>query len=143
VRFAARLFQEDGWWLAEVPAFRGAVTQGRTLEEARKMALDLVVLHLEDCWESGHKVRPDRTLPKAEGWEWVELPLRTLTAMQIRHERRLRKLTMHQVADLIGVAPATYQKWEDPRRCNATLETLEKIARAFGSVLEVNFRKTA
>ncbi len=107
------------------------------------MAVDLIRLHVQDRWESGQDVIPDRTLPREEGWEWVTLPLRTLTAMQIRKERKLRMMTMQQAAEAVGVATATYQKWEDPDRCNATLETLEKIASAFGTVLEVSFRKTA
>lgn len=140
MRFATRFFQEGEWWLAEVPAFRGATTQGKTLVEARQMAVDLIRLHVEDRWETGQEVRSERTLPEGEGWEWVELPLRVLTAIQIRRERQRRKMTMQQAADVIGVTPSTYQKWEDPRRCNATLDTLEKVAQAFGRRAELVFR---
>lgn len=35
---------EDGWVMATVPELPGAVTQGRTIEEARSMVQDLVPL---------------------------------------------------------------------------------------------------
>jgi hypothetical protein len=43
----------------------------------------------------------------------------------------------------MGVSFSTYQRWEDPEKCNATVSTLERVARAFGRVLEVSFQKTA
>ena len=139
MRFATRFVQDGGWWLAEVPAFRGAVTQGKTLDEAHTMAVDLIRLHVEDRWETGQEVRSDRALPKGDGWEWVEIPLRVLTAMQIRRERQRRHMTMQQAADALGVTPSTYQKWEDPRRCNPTMDTLERVAQAFGRRAELLF----
>ena len=31
---------EDGWWIATIPEFPGAFSQGRTTEEAKENALD-------------------------------------------------------------------------------------------------------
>jgi predicted RNase H-like HicB family nuclease len=31
---------EDGWWLATIPEVPGAISQGRTKDEARTMVLD-------------------------------------------------------------------------------------------------------
>jgi transcriptional regulator with XRE-family HTH domain len=61
----------------------------------------------------------------------------------VRSERQKAGLTMQQAAARMGVSFSTYQRWEDPEKCNATVSTLERVARAFGRVLEVSFQKTA
>ena len=38
---------EDGWWVAQVSEVRGAVSQGRTQEEAHAMVLDALALALD------------------------------------------------------------------------------------------------
>lgn len=38
---------DDGWWVASVPEIPGAVSQGRTLEEAREMIRDATSMLLE------------------------------------------------------------------------------------------------
>jgi predicted RNase H-like HicB family nuclease len=38
---------EDGWWVVSVPEIPGAVSQGKTLEEAREMIRDAVSMLLE------------------------------------------------------------------------------------------------
>ncbi len=39
LRYKVRYFQEDDWWLAEVPDIAGGqMTQGETLEEAESIA---------------------------------------------------------------------------------------------------------
>jgi len=62
---------EDGWIMATVPELPGAVTQGRTMKEAREMIQEAVVLLVE----SYH----DHTAKEAAGnvvWETlsVEIP---------------------------------------------------------------------
>lgn len=53
---------EDGWWVVSVPEIPGAISQGRTLEEAREMIKDAVKLLLEvrreDAeWEMAQRAR--------------------------------------------------------------------------------------
>lgn len=38
---------EDGWWVAQIPEVQGAVSQGRTQEEARAMVMDALALALD------------------------------------------------------------------------------------------------
>ncbi|BBL78755.1 hypothetical protein RxyAA322_06090 [Rubrobacter xylanophilus] len=38
---------EDGWWVATCPEVPGAITQGRTIEEARENLKDAIELVLE------------------------------------------------------------------------------------------------
>jgi predicted RNase H-like HicB family nuclease/DNA-binding Xre family transcriptional regulator len=55
---------DDGWWAVSVPEIPGAVSQGRTLEEAREMIRDATRMLLEvrredaerEAGETGHEV---------------------------------------------------------------------------------------
>jgi predicted RNase H-like HicB family nuclease len=46
---------EDGWFMASVPELPGAVTQGRTLDEARDMIKEAVELLIESYRENAKK----------------------------------------------------------------------------------------
>ena len=58
---------EDGWWIVSVPAIPGAVSQGRTREEAREMIKDAVRMLLE--------VRREDAERETEGREVIREPL--------------------------------------------------------------------
>lgn len=49
---------DDGWYMATVPELPGAVTQGRTLEEARRMIKEAVELLIESYRENAKKDAP-------------------------------------------------------------------------------------
>jgi predicted RNase H-like HicB family nuclease len=49
---------EDGWIMATVPELPGAVTQGRTIEEAREMIHEAVELLLQSYRDNAAKVAP-------------------------------------------------------------------------------------
>ncbi|GMU50984.1 MAG: hypothetical protein AMXMBFR33_01300 [Candidatus Xenobia bacterium] len=144
LRYRARFYQEDGWWLVQIPDVGGAglATQGETLEEARENAVDAVTQVLLSRVDEGAEPDPPTRGRLEAGWEWVYPELRVETAIEIRQMRKAAGLTMASAAGRIGVSLGTYQKWEDPERCNATLETLDKLARAFGRHAEVMFVKT-
>jgi len=48
---------EDGWIMATVPELPGAVTQGRSLEEARTMIKEAVELLLQSYRENAPKIQ--------------------------------------------------------------------------------------
>ena len=58
---------EDGWWIVSVPEIPGAVSQGRTREEAREMIKDAVRMLLE--------VRREDAERETEGREVIREPL--------------------------------------------------------------------
>jgi predicted RNase H-like HicB family nuclease len=49
---------EDGWVMATVPELPGAVTQGRTMEEAREMIQEAVELLLQSYRQHAASVAP-------------------------------------------------------------------------------------
>lgn len=143
LRYKVRYFQEDDGWLAEVPDIAGGqMTQGETLEEARRMAGDLVTTMLLVRIDAGEELDAPTQGRLPAGWEWVYPDARLEVALMVRSERQKAGLTMQQAAARMGVSFSTYQRWEDPEKCNATVSTLERVARAFGRVLEVSFQKT-
>jgi predicted RNase H-like HicB family nuclease len=62
---------EDGWIMATVPELPGAVTQGKTLQEARAMIKEAVELLLESYRDHAAKEVPTNAV-----WETlrVEIP---------------------------------------------------------------------
>lgn len=52
--------EQGGYWV-EVPALPGCYTQGDTIEEAIKMAEEVIALCIEDLVESGEPVPEDDT----------------------------------------------------------------------------------
>ena len=63
---------EDGWIMATIPELPGAVTQGRTMKEAREMIKEVVALLLESYRENAAKEAPANAV-----WETlsVEIPM--------------------------------------------------------------------
>ena len=50
---------EDGWWVAEIPQIPGALSQGRTPEEARANVLDAAETLMEYRLEQAEKAHPN------------------------------------------------------------------------------------
>lgn len=149
IRFPARFYRDPedplGRWLVELPGLEGTglAAFGDTLAEARRHAQEVLTLYLE----SGSTRELDRDLdalpPQLQGekgWEWVRPDASAEVPLMIRQLRRQAGLSQKQAATRLGVPQTTWQKWEDPARCNATLDTLGKVARTLGRVLEVTFR---
>lgn len=61
---------EDGWFLATVPELPGAISQGRTIEEAREMIADAVALLLE-----GYREQAAESASADATWETVRVHL--------------------------------------------------------------------
>jgi len=61
MRFKVHLEEdEDGRWVATVPALPGCVSQGRTATEARRNIREAISLHLSALAEDGVPIRPRR-----------------------------------------------------------------------------------
>jgi|EP01012_Entosiphon_sulcatum_P058311 hypothetical protein len=138
IQFTTEMDSEGTLWHnAYTPDF-DAVTQGLSLEECREMALDLLYCHLESRLP---EVRSKK--PKGEGWEQIEVSQSALLALALKRERLAQGKTMKQVADALGVSMGTYQKWENPRTFNATIQSAERVAQALGKSLSFNLEAVA
>ncbi len=131
--YPAVFYQEDGdeAWLVKFPGL-DLVTWGETLEHAREMAREALSCHLQDD-------EPIQERAPQEGEELVHPDLPIALALTIRKMRKASSLSQTEAARRAGVSQAVWSRWEDPGRCNATAETIEKIARAFGRRVEMSF----
>jgi len=80
---AAFYRQENGWYVAEVLDFPGAVSQGRTLNSARRMIRDALRLLAETTIEQGQPLplpNPRAKDKKADAMETIPLRIRAQTA---------------------------------------------------------------
>jgi len=129
-------------WGVRIPGLdgtsEGPVTCGDNLEEARKMASELVDIWLILHDEKGQPFPTPMDLPIEPGWELVRPSLPVYWALLLRRLRASRNWTQAEAAACMGVSQPSYARMEDPDRANPTLKTLDKICRVFGVVLDLN-----
>lgn len=138
MKFIVRFEHEGGWINPYVPTF-DAMTQARDLDGAMAMVLDLIATHLELRIDDSQGLIDDTGKKLPKGCEWVPLPSTMEVALRIRQMRKEAGLSVREAAEAMGVKAGTYQRWENPAKCNAKVETLEKVAEAFGKRLELAF----
>jgi antitoxin HicB len=127
--------KSDKCWYVESPGFyKGYITSGDTLEEAKAMAGEAISGLLESYLEHGDKF----TIPKkaaARGWHDIEIPPGLAFALWLRNARLSRNMTLAEVAEKMGIKYQVYQKLENPRTANPTLKTLKKLETIFDQEL--------
>lgn len=112
------------------PDIPEAFSYGKSLEEAKKNAAEVLALMLEDA----------DAFPEASsvaGADYYSIPLDSAVAFTIwlKSERRKRGLTQTEVADRLGVKYQVYQKLEKAGTANPTLKTLVKLEQVFGDAI--------
>ena len=146
LRYPARFYSDPedpgiAVWIPDINSNGiGIGTHGETLEEAREAARDALTGCLLAKFDMRVPYDTPGDLPGGSEWEWVYPEPAVEVAFLVRTMRQDRHLTQKQAAELVGVPYTTYQRWENPEKCNATLKTLARIAEAFGHELEVSFR---
>lgn len=124
MRFHGRIFQDDGFWLAEIPIL-DAMTQGRTRKEAYGMVKDMLETLVD---RPGFSVRVD---PGSGGdFEVSSSECRTLIGLLLRRRRTGAGLSLTEAAARLGVGSReTYARYE--RGTSApTIERLNELLRA-------------
>jgi len=63
MKFKVRIERdENGWYVATVPALPGCISQGKTEAEARKNIKEAIKLHLNSLAEEGLPIRPENNV---------------------------------------------------------------------------------
>ena len=127
--------EDPGFWNARlhVPDQKFLlVTCGSSLEETLVKAVDLVDIWVMHCVETNRDFGKD-----IEGNYRVEPSLRVQAAWMVRQLRLEAALTQADAAKLLGVSQQAYAKLEDLQRSNATMRTLDRLARAFHKPIRV------
>ncbi|GMO59012.1 MAG: hypothetical protein Ta2G_18950 [Termitinemataceae bacterium] len=127
--------EDDDCWYVEAPGFyKGFMTCGDSLEDAKAMAGEAVSGLLETYLEHGDSFIipvPD----ESDNWYDIEIDPGLAFAFWLRNVRTSRNMTLADVADQMGVKYQVYQKLENPRTANPTLKTLKKLERIFDKEL--------
>jgi antitoxin HicB len=136
MHYYAKILNTDGVFLVSFPELANINTYGETLSIAVQNAEEALNGSLESDFERGF------SLPKAKehkGQAFHKIPV--LPHLEIAYT--LRKLrtgkSQVEIARSLGISYQAYQKLENPRKCNPTIKTLEKIGVVLGRKLEVSF----
>ena len=136
MHFYAQIVKEDGCYLVSFPEFKNINTYGDTIKEAENNALEALNACLESDFERGYSL----PYPKEHrGKTWY--PVKVYPHIEIAY--LLRKLrngkSQVDIARRLGISYQAYQKLENPRKCNPTIKTLERISSTLGKDLEIKF----
>jgi antitoxin HicB len=122
------------WYVESPPFYSGILTYGDTLEEAKEMAREAVSGLLESYLEHGDAFTLPE-MPNQPDWYGIELEPGLAFSLWLRSIRKTHNMSLHDVADKMGVKYQVYQKLENPRTANPTLKTLKKLEKIFDTEL--------
>jgi antitoxin HicB len=135
--YYAKIYKEDGAFIVSFPDLPNINTFGETLEEALQNAEEALNGSLESDFERGFKF----IIPgKYKGKEFYKIYLQPHIVISYNLRRIRANQSQIDIAKKLGISYQAYQKLENPRKCNPTVKTLEKIARIFDKELEVSFK---
>lgn len=136
MEYFAKIVKDEDCFLVSFDDFPNIMTFGETLEEAFVNASEALNGSLESDFERGFEF-PKRS--KRAGTGYYAIPV--LPHIKISYELREMREGRSQIdiARQLGVSYQAYQKLENPRKCNPTIKTLEKISSVLGKKLEVTF----
>lgn len=136
MRYYANIKLVDGDYIVSFPEFPNINTFGETKEEALCMASEALNVCLEVDFDRGFSL-PAQKIHRGKNM----YPIQVLTHIAVAYTlRSLRENTSQKlIANSLGITYQAYQKLENPRKCNPTIKTLEKIGRKLGKQITVSF----
>jgi antitoxin HicB len=136
MHYYAKVEKQEGVFLVSFPDLENVNTFGESLESALENAKEALNGVLESDFERGFSL-PE--FKEYRGKNYYSIPV--FPHLEIVYT--LRKLrngkSQIQIARSLGISYQAYQKLENPRKCNPTIKTLEKISTVLGKKLEVYF----
>jgi antitoxin HicB len=136
MHYSAKITKEEGTYLVSFPDFENINSCGDTIEKALLNASEALNGALESDFERGFSLPAEK---KYSGKNYFQIQVHP--HLEIAYTlRRLRKnRSQIDVARALGISYQAYQRLENPRKCNPTIKTLEKISQVLGRKLEVSF----
>lgn len=147
MRFIANIAHEGNAILAEFPDCRGCQTfvlkgDGQSIEEKASEALHGWI---ETALSAGDVVpKPSERVRTPKGATALSVDVSPTLAIKIalRLERQRANLTQAEVAERAGITQQAVARIESPDSC-PSIKTLERVARALGTRLELHLRPEA
>nr|WP_078129738.1 type II toxin-antitoxin system HicB family antitoxin [Leptospira alexanderi] len=123
--------KKDGGYTVEFPDLPGCITEGDTIEEALENARDVLSLYLESI-DSRKLPIPKPSHKKGKNVYYIEPEKHVDFAIWLKLTREEQKLTQIKLAKSLGISQQAYQKYEDPKKTNPSLNTIVKLEKIFG-----------
>jgi antitoxin HicB len=124
----------DKCYLVEFPDLSGCMTYGDTIEEALLNAKEALTGYLESIDLRKIDVpKPSRL--KGEDIHLVRPEKQVAFALWLKTKRAEQNLTQRAAAEKLNINFQSYQKFENPRKANPTLKTIERIEKVFNERL--------
>ena len=131
--YYAKIIKENDAYLVSFPEFPKINTYGDCIEEALKNAEEALNGCIESDFERGFKLN----LPKEhKGKFFYPIYLKPHIEMAYKIRKLRANKSQIEIAKKLGISYQAYQKLENPRKCNPTLKTLEKIAKTMKKKIE-------
>lgn len=123
--YNCKIKKEDNWYIAKFPDMPNIITCDETHEKALLMAKEALDGVLESHIENDFPIAE----PKFSGGYPIEVSPKIAFAIELRKARAGR--TKKDVAQAAGMSYQQYQRLENPRKTNPTLETLCRLQKVF------------
>ena len=128
---------KDKVFYADFPDLRNCHTYGRTLENTKEMAKEVLTAYLEALDLRKMNI-PEASKINKENIYYIEPETTVAFAIWLKKHRKAEGLTQADIARKLGVKYQTYQKFENPSKTNPRLKTIIKLQKIFNQKL-VNF----
>lgn len=138
MEYFARIRKEEDGFIVSFPDHPNVNTDGDTVEEALLMASEALNGVLEVDFERGFSLPVARDFSGRKDHYPIAVKPHVALAYDLKKLRK--KQTQGELASKLNISYQAYQKLENPRKCNPTIKTLEKIGAALGKRLVVTFR---
>jgi len=136
MHFYAKIQKKEGVFHVSFPDFDNINTYGIALNEALENASEALNGALESDFERGFSL-PEINEYKGKNYHLIAVLPHIEVSYMLRKLRN--KKTQVELAKALGISYQAYQKLENPRKCNPTIKTLEKIGSVLGKRLELAF----
>ena len=137
MNYTAIIKKSDGAYLVEFPDIPSVNTYGATIQDALNNAKEALNGSLESDFERGFTL-PKQSKQKHQNSYPIDVEAHISLAYQLRKIRN--GMSQSEIAKKLGISYQAYQKLENPRKCNPTIKTLERISEIFGKNLVISLK---
>lgn len=117
--------QSEAMYVVHFPDMENVMTYGTNLEDAQKMAKEALDAVLETDVEEGFPI------PEPEYKDGIAIEVSPNIAFAIELKKARGNRTQKEVAMSAGMSYQQYQRLENPKKANPTLETLYRLQKVF------------
>jgi predicted RNase H-like HicB family nuclease/DNA-binding Xre family transcriptional regulator len=136
--YAKIVRQKDKTFLVEFPGLPGCLSEGNSLEQAKREAKEALNGWLAARCDRNLNIPLSRA-KKGKNLHAIDVEVQIEFAIELRRLRKKKGLSQKQVAHRLGVSQQAYAKLETPLKTNPSLVTIEKLSNALNVQIEIKF----